>query len=553
MASTGSQPLFSLSLLKIAVEQAHTPNALPRYPSSAKQQHPYKKPNVSHICKHIHKVHKVPFDLPRAGEHAQPSHTKMGPPLLPTQLPPSAQQPASRSLSPYHQPPGPPSQLEQFKAALHSDRPFEYGYWISVGVASLFDGAMRALGPCLVVLACVLIGLVTWLYYGYLLLEFVGQDLTPNKGRHTSASYFTMERILHGSFTGFLLFNTLYNYFYCVMTSPGTPSTPHTPSQPIITTSTTSLYEESSSSLSHVVDDATAAAAAQASLMAANSRTGGVDPRTYGFCKKCRIPRPPRAHHCHVCKHCVLGMDHHCPWVGQCVGYFNYRYFVLFMAYLWSACLYGTLLLARPFLEMMYGTGVGSRPRMPVIIGPLASARSAIIFTFVLSLSVGLALSGLLGWHLFLISTGQTTIEFYINKARRDRARLRGGAYSNPYDLGFRKNWQQVLGGELSLWRAVLPSSRLPPPMRCAGEGERGDAREEVESEVELGMMVGGMEEGREEEGGAKDSGRGGRRGERGGKGWQQGLWEGGIEDGEGVGGRVLLLRWKKESEICLM
>lgn len=438
----------------------------------------------------------------------------MGPQLLPTQLPPSPQQVAFRSQSPYHNPSGPPSQLEQFKAALHSNRPFEYGYWISVGLASLFDGAMRALGPCLVVLACVLIGLVTWLYYGYLLLEFVGQDLTSNKERHTSTSYFTMERILHGGFTGFLLFNTLYNYFYCVMTSPGTPSTPHPPSQPITTTSTTSLYEESSSSLSHAVDDATAAGAAQACLMAANS-TGGVDPKTYGFCKKCRIPRPPRAHHCHVCKHCVLVMDHHCPWVGQCVGYFNYRYFVLFMAYLWTACLYGTLLLARPFLGMVYGTGGGSRPRMPVIIGPLASARSAIIFTFVLSLSVGLALSGLLGWHLFLISTGQTTIEFYINKARRERARLRGGSYTNPYDMGFRKNWQQVLGTELSLWRAVLPSSRLPPPMRYRGGWEREEGKEDFEQEVELGMME-GLEEGREEERGIKDSRRGGRReGER--------------------------------------
>jgi palmitoyltransferase len=39
-----------------------------------------------------------------------------------------------------------------------------------------------------------------------------------------------------------------------------------------------------------------------------------------------------------------------------------------------------------------------------------------VLFTFVLALSVGIALSALLGWHVYLIFTAQTTIEFYVNK-----------------------------------------------------------------------------------------------------------------------------------------
>ena len=52
--------------------------------------------------------------------------------------------------------------------------------------------------------------------------------------------------------------------------------------------------------------------------------------------------------------------------------------------------------------------------------------QSAVMMTFVLALSVGIAISILLFWHIYLIYTAQTTIEFYQNQANRTRARQRG-------------------------------------------------------------------------------------------------------------------------------
>lgn len=82
--------------------------------------------------------------------------------------------------------------------------------------------------------------------------------------------------------------------------------------------------------------------------------TGG--PR---YCFKCQASKPARgasqplhpycaqdltlpfacasAHHCKTCKKCVLRMDHHCNWVGGCIGYWNYPHFLRFLSFVcWS-------------------------------------------------------------------------------------------------------------------------------------------------------------------------------------------------------------------------
>ncbi|KAL3893588.1 MAG: hypothetical protein SGARI_008074 [Bacillariaceae sp.] len=50
----------------------------------------------------------------------------------------------------------------------------------------------------------------------------------------------------------------------------------------------------------------------------------------YRFCDRCQVWQPPDGIHCPECNVCVAGYDHHCVWMGTCIGKRNYRQFVLF-------------------------------------------------------------------------------------------------------------------------------------------------------------------------------------------------------------------------------
>lgn len=64
-----------------------------------------------------------------------------------------------------------------------------------------------------------------------------------------------------------------------------------------------------------------------------------------------QAPKPPSAHHCAVCKACVVDQDHHCPFVNNCVGRANLRNFLHFTGWVCAAMVF---CIAHCALAMVY-------------------------------------------------------------------------------------------------------------------------------------------------------------------------------------------------------
>ncbi|KAF4659174.1 Palmitoyltransferase zdhhc15 [Perkinsus olseni] len=174
----------------------------------------------------------------------------------------------------------------------------------------------------------------------------------------------------------------------------------------------------------------------------------GDDVKRRRYCKMCHVWKPERCHHCSACNRCNLNMDHHCPWLNNCVGFYNRKFFIQLLVYVYI-CIALVLLFGFPRVVAVLDDRLNHKTGLLLLhprnfFGLLAYAVSVLL---------AFSLFNFVKFHLGLIRDNFTTIENF----------EREPGVKSKYDIGQRWNVEEVMGPSPWLWWLPLHTKYSKP------------------------------------------------------------------------------------------
>lgn len=177
------------------------------------------------------------------------------------------------------------------------------------------------------------------------------------------------------------------------------------------------------------------------------------DPR---YCNVCDVDKYDRVHHCSEVNRCVRKFDHFCPWVGGPLGHTRYKFFFQFITYVAIYCI---------FTSITLGVALSQRKKAKQRMGneQHITANPGLWYACIaIAAFFALMMVPFASFHGRQIALNKSTIESVetrpiqvivqtrvfdasgVSSTIRQRVTLAAG--DNPFDLGWWRNWQQVMG-----------------------------------------------------------------------------------------------------------
>ena len=162
--------------------------------------------------------------------------------------------------------------------------------------------------------------------------------------------------------------------------------------------------------------------------------------RIYKKCYTCEIIRPLRSTHCNTCNNCVMRFDHHCPWLGTCIGIRNYQFFLKFLFFINISQLLNLAIGITNIVQQIKNYDKDEKnankdksTRIKYSIGESIMSIYIIIYTFITMIFT----TELFFYHIILALNNITTKE--------ELKKLFKNPFDNPYTRSIGKNLKFII------------------------------------------------------------------------------------------------------------